>query len=187
MSLMWRFVKWFVGCTVLLLLLAMLFRGPLFRALFHFERLQEIRSAGAGAGASRSFAHAAEDVPPLVQSCVDAALEETAEALSFTTRPAPNTAAAARARGLANCVGYAALFRQCCEQRLARSGLSADWHVLHLRGLLHCGGSNVHHVFTSPFWKDHDICGVENSATGQRIFVDPSLFDMTGIRRVVAR
>jgi hypothetical protein len=186
MSRMWRFVKWFFGCIVVALLLAVLFRGPLFRALFHFERLREV-GAAVSSGAPRSIATAADDAPPLVLSCVDAALDETAAALSFTVRAAPNTASGARARGHANCVSYAALFQQCCEQRLAQSGLADDWRVLHLRGLLHCGDFNTHRLFSSPFWKDHDICAVELSATGQRFFVDPSLYDMTGIRRVAAR
>ena len=46
-----------------------------------------------------------------------------------------------------------------------------------MRGLLYCGTFNLHRMARSPFWKDHDICVVENRMTGQRTYVDPSLFD----------
>ena len=119
-----------------------------------------------------------------LDACIDAPLDETANALVFTIEPAANDAAGALRSGRANCVGYAVLFQRTCEEKLLQAGLSGEWRVLHLRGLLYCGDFNLHHLVYSPFWKDHDICAIENRATGQRILVDPSLFDVARIRRV---
>jgi len=111
-------------------------------------------------------------------------LEETADALCFTTGHVRNDAASVLKTGKANCIGYSAVFKDRCEEQLQRVGLSDEWRVQRMRGLLYCRSFNMHRLFSSPFWKDHDICVVENRRTGERVYVDPSLFDALGIRQV---
>lgn len=181
---MLRFLKWTLFIALLVAGTAFLFRERLFRAFFHFEGLHERSPANPGFQASArpltSPARRTNDVG----ACIDTALEETAEALSFTTGRVRNDAASALRTGKANCIGYSAVFKDRCEEKLARAGLSDEWRVRHMRGSLHCGSFNMHRLFSSPFWKDHDICVVENHHTGERLHVDPSLFDALGIRRV---
>lgn len=169
--------------TGVLVLLSVAFRGPLFRAVFHFDDLHQ-RPSGRKLPDPTAARSITDDVPAPVNARIDRALDETARLLRFTTGPAPNDAASCRAGGTANCVGYAALFQDRCQRLLDSAGLSDRWQVLHLRGRLFCGPFNTHRLFSSPFWKDHDLCLVENPRTGQRVFVDPSLFDAAGIRRV---
>lgn len=181
---MMRFLKWMLFIVLVLAGTAFLFRERLFRAFFHFEGLHEESLANAGVQASArpltSPAHRTNDVG----ACIDTALEETADALSFTTGHVHNDAASALKTGKANCIGYSAVFKDRCEEQLGRTGLSVEWRVLHMRGSLYCGSFNMHRLLSSPFWKDHDICLVENRHTGERVYVDPSLFDALGIRRV---
>lgn len=180
---MWPVLKWFVGGVALLLLIVLLFRGPLFRMFFHFEDLRE-RHTGRTFPTPSGPDTTQEEVPLPVGMCIDAALDETARLLEFTDGPALSSAAGSRRTGKANCIGYAALFQERCRWLLDSAGFADEWQVHHLRGSLYLGDLNVHRLFSSPFWKDHDICAVENIATGQCRFVDPSLFDVTGIRRV---
>lgn len=181
---MLRLLKWTLFILLVVAGTAFLFRERLFRAFFHFEGLHERSPANAGLQASAQPltppAHSANDVG----ACIDAALEETADALSFTTGHVRNDAVSALKAGKANCIGYTAVFKDRCEVQLARAGVSDEWGVRHMRGSLYCGSFNMHRLFPSPFWKDHDICVIENRHTGERVHVDPSLFDALGIRRV---
>ena len=181
---MLRFLKWTLFIVLLVAGAAFLFRERLFRALFHFEGLHERSPVNAEHQASALPLTPLADRTNDVGACIDAALEETADALSFTTGHVRNDAASALKTGTANCIGYAAVFKDRCEEQLARAALSDEWRVRHMRGLFYCGSFNVHRLFSSPFWKDHDICLVENRHTGERVYVDPSLFDALGLRRV---
>lgn len=177
---MLRLLKWLLVIGLVIAGTAFLFRERLFRALFHFDALRELPSTAAHVPAMPHRPDAAINV----ESCIDAALVGTADALSFTTGVVPNDAAGALDTGRANCIGYAAVFKVYCDAQLARADLPDEWHVRHMRGLLYLGSFNMHRLFSSPFWKDHDICMIENSRTRERVYVDPSLFDALGIRRV---
>ncbi len=179
-----RLLKWTGALGLLLLGSTVLLRGPLFRALFHFDALEERHTASQSPAPSSDPIHPTASDVNTVDACIDAALDETAAALDFTTGPAASDAAGALRSGKANCIGYAAVFQRNCEARLAQAGLYGGWRVLHLRGLLYCGDFNMHRLFSSPFWKDHDICAVENRASGERLHVDPTLFEALRIRRV---
>ncbi len=179
---MLRFLKWTLVLFLSIAGLGFLFRERLFRAAFHFSDLAERSSTRTSTSASDPSG--TQDKGSDVETCIDRALDETAEALSFTTGAAANDAAGALRSGRANCVGYAALFQRNCDEQLQRAGLDHEWRVLHLRAQLYCGSFNMHRLFSSPFWKDHDICVVENRRTGERIHLDPSLFDALGIRQV---
>lgn len=178
-----RVLKWAGGITLMMTMLSIVFRGPLFRTFFHFDDLRE-RHAGRAVHALSGPNGTSGEVPPPVEDCIDRALEETARLLEFTTGAALNDAAGTRANGKANCIGYAALFQDRCRRRLDSAGLADEWHVLHLRGRLFCGTFDTHRLFSSRFWKDHDICAVVGRNSGRRVFVDPSLFDAARIRRV---
>ncbi len=181
---MMRLFKWTGAILLLILMSCALFRGPLFHTFFHFGDLHERPTPGNSQKRSSQERTDTGSAAQDVDACIDVALDETAETLAFTTGSAANDAAGALRSGRANCIGYAALFQRNCEDRLQHSGLSGEWRVLHLRGQLYCGSFNMHRLFSSPFWKDHDICAVENRTTGHRILVDPSLFDAVHIRRV---
>lgn len=178
-----RLLKWSGGTVLVVTTLAVLFRGPLFRLCFHFEHLREV-GIGASPPEVRPGHHGEKDIDPGIGSCIDEALAATAASLEFTTGPAPNDASGALAAHKANCVGYAAVFQRLCTDLLSEKGLSAGWRVRHVRGLLYCGTFNLHRMARSPFWRDHDICVVENRMTDQHTCVDPSLFDALRIRRV---
>ncbi len=45
-------------------------------------------------------------------------------------------------------------------------------------------GLNIHPLFNSPFFKDHDMVAIENRITGDRIGVDPTVSDYLGIDQI---
>jgi hypothetical protein len=181
---MLRTLKRMAGVALTVLALLLLFRGPIFRGCFHYEVLRQ-RDAGAKIPARSALDELlADHAPHEVDECIDAALDVTSRALSFTTGTAPDDALGALGGGRANCIGYASLFKAACERYLTKAGLAAEWNVDHIVGALHCGSFNVHACFRSPFWKDHDLCVISRASTGERIFVDPTAFDVLRIRRV---
>lgn len=62
--------------------------------------------------------------------------------------------------------------------------LDKRYRVEHLFGQLHIGSFNIHQLFDSPFWKDHDIVRVTDLEEGSMIYIDPTLYDAIGIGRV---
>ncbi len=83
----------------------------------------------------------------------------------------------------AHCVGYAAFCAACCNHLFKQNGVTA-WQAQARAGQLYFLGVNIHPYFNSPFFKDHDFVLLTNTATGQTIAVDPSLYDYTFIKKV---
>lgn len=54
-------------------------------------------------------------------------------------------------------------------------------------GKLYVGDQDLHALFTSPFWKDHDVVRIRETASGMELLLDPTLYDAVGIGRVSGR
>lgn len=119
-----------------------------------------------------------------VNEIIDAAQELTAENLTFEWASCPADPNEIIRTGKANCIGYAAFCALVCNDFFEKAGLSSEWQAHPEIGKLHLFGVEVHPYFHSAFFKDHDFVVVENKTTGQRIAVDPSVYDMAGIKRV---
>ena len=169
-----------IGLVLGMVLLAILFRGPLFRAVSHYEVVGERRSALHSDELWELYPANTHDL----KDAIDAALDTTATWLHFSTGQTSSDAHQLTRGSGANCIGYASLFTALLREELTRSGSKSDYKVEHLIGQLHLGDWNVHHAFNSPFWKDHDIVRITNLKDGVSVFVDPTLFDAAGIRRV---
>ncbi len=121
-----------------------------------------------------------EEIVEISQSVTNACLRFTSGKVSSN----PNTVVGI---GEANCVGYSALFSSIANQffREQRSGQS--FRVRHLVGRLYFLGVDVHPFFSSPFFRDHDFVEIEDTATGEKIFVDPVVSDYLGINIITKK
>lgn len=81
----------------------------------------------------------------------------------------------------ANCVGYAAFFATVCNEAIRRAGLEKRYRAKHLRAKITLLGYDLHQLTDSPFFRDHDYNMVEDSQTGEKLFVDASTKDVLGI------
>ena len=84
----------------------------------------------------------------------------------------------------ANCVGYAYFYATVCNYLLEKSKLSNQWEAKTYRAKLYFIGINIHTCFNTSFFKDHDFVVVENSITGDKIYIDPTTSDYLGIDKI---
>lgn len=112
------------------------------------------------------------------------ALENTAQTLlySFEQQASdPNLLIHTRK---AHCVGYAAYFTATCTALIRQRGLFKEWAVTHYRGQIYLMDYNLHKLFTSSFFRDHDYVILKNQITGEQFAVDPVLFEYTRIDQI---
>ena len=170
-----------VGLSLLILfLLVILFRGPLYRALTHYEvvsyrEVPTLPDAGLRAVSDSLSRLSADDEEVFVFQVQ----EYVADRLVFRARNSGRTAAAIRAGGQANCVGYARLLTDLLNRSavIRASGLYARSAVAKIFIL----GFDVHQFTDSPFFRDHDVVEIRNADGGVYRVLDPSLFDYTGV------
>jgi len=84
----------------------------------------------------------------------------------------------------ANCIGYSALFNSIVNHLIVQQDQERLYKARHLKGQLYFLGINVHPLFDSPFFKDHDFNEIENRMEGVKIYVDPSVSDYLGIKEI---
>ena len=77
----------------------------------------------------------------------------------------------------ANCIGYSSLFNAIGNYMITKQKMTDTYEFTHLVGELKFLGFNIHNMFNSPFFKDHDFNEIKFKQTGEKKFVDPSLRD----------
>jgi len=177
---MWRFLRRGVLGLLLVTMVVVVLRGPLYRMIVHYEVIGE--RGGAEPIVSRTSALLREDRD--LDDLIDAALDSTADRLHFSTGKVSSNPHVLRNGSPANCIGYAAICASLLQQELSDTGHADDYLVERVIGQLHIGSWNVHGAFKSPFWKDHDIVRITHRESGVMIYIDPTLYDVTGIGRV---
>lgn len=177
---MWRLVRRALITLLVLIVLAVLFRGPLYRTTVHYGTTGTRHGIAAHSPAFATWSEAEFDLNELI----DVTLDTTAERLHFSTGKVSNAPALLKHGSGANCIGYSALFASLLQEHLARAGRSDDYSVEQVVALLHIGGLNLHDAFNDPFWKDHDVVRITDKASGIVTYYDPTLYDAVGIGRV---
>lgn len=62
--------------------------------------------------------------------------------------------------------------------------LDDEWGAKHKVGEIYFLGYNIHPLFKSEFFKDHDFVVIENRKTNEIIAVDPALYDYFRINKI---
>lgn len=151
-------------------------RAPLYRAVVSYHIV-----------GSRTLVLSLDPIvntPTDIEEAIDAALDTTAARLHFSTGHVSNDPRKLVPGSPANCIGYAALFSALLKGSLQRAGLAGRYDVAPVIAKLYLGGFDLHSTLKSAFWKDHDIVRITDLEYGSTVYVDPTLFDVTGISRV---
>jgi hypothetical protein len=159
-----RFLKY----TCVFLLILVCFRGPIYRSCFRYELI----------GERPLIPISKHNIGVLT---IQAAQNKAAAQLYFVFDRAetnPNKLLNADTPQAANCIGYAAL-----TASLLSSG-QPNLRVRHRVAKIYFLGQNIHAKFSSPFFKDHDVVEVTDSASQKTVLLDPVLYDYGWIGEV---
>ena len=173
-----------IGLSILVLtLLCIIFRGPLYRLLVSYSvagkrqqyTVRDKRFSAYLDSTTTGFR------PADVRDLIRLSLKITAKRLNYTASRNDNDPNRLFQSKNAHCVGYAAFFSTTCSYLLDKFGYSKDWKSEPFVGLISLFGVNVHSYFESPFFKDHDFCRIANPKTGEQYYVDPTVHDYLDI------
>ncbi len=170
-------------------LLALLFRGPLYRFSVAYQSIGP--RTNYPATGLQLLQHLEQNASfsdvPTTKDIIHRALSITSEKLHFTGVAYaidPNRVIHTRT---AHCIGYAAFFATTCNYLFEKNGLENTWIAEPQKGQLYLFGQNVHPYISTPFFKDHDFVIILNKVTGEVMAVDPTVDDYLGIGRVAIR
>lgn len=170
----------FIAATLAIIVCAITLRQTLFNSFFSYRILSErkfIASQYHQSGRSTGYGTTEDEM-------INESLRETADTLSFTVQRSSHDPEELRLPRKANCIGYARFFCAEFNRRAAANGQSGRYRAVPFIGKISFMGYDLHSLFSSPFFKDHDFAIVFDRQNGERTAVDPSLYDYTGISRV---
>lgn len=168
-------------------ILLFIFKGFLYRNLITNQKLAERKIYTITNNALKEHINTQIANEPLtLEKIIDISQEITADRLHFSTEEINSDPNISYNTGKANCVGYAAMFATIGNYILQEKALTETYKINHVVGTLELFGENIHDLFKSPFFKDHDYNEIIDKQTGERLYVDPSLYDYTWINRVTA-
>ncbi|MFC7347940.1 hypothetical protein ACFQO9_14530 [Chryseobacterium zhengzhouense] len=111
-------------------------------------------------------------------------LNETSSILSFTFNKCDSDPNKFLESKKANCIGYSAFLASSINNKLQAQMLDGEWGAKHKVGEIYFLGYNIHPLFKSEFFKDHDFVVIENRKTNEIIAVDPALYDYFRINKI---
>lgn len=169
----------FLSFFLLLILAIILFKGSIYRACISYKIISpRNRVLATGINFSASIV---QDKKTLGTSeIIDWSLDTTATLLSFTTgQCSTNGLHLLQEGGKTNCIGYSGLCALLCQANFDSQGSPLESKPVIAQ--LYLFGYNIHRLFDNPFWKDHDIVLITDTKTGERILLDPTLYDYSRI------
>lgn len=162
-----------------------IFRGQLFRACFTYVALEQVKLPKRSSdfqSLSQKTDIASRDTT--IEKQLTQALRYTSSHLYFTTGPNASDPVQLLHTQNANCIGYGNFFQHRLEYQLKLAGIAKNYDLQQWRGKLYCLGWDIHKLFKSPFWKDHDFNIIIDKNSGRKIAIDATLFDYFRIRTV---
>ena len=168
--------------TCFIFLAIYIFKGSVYRTCFSYELIR-CRNEQTFGDDSKVATRGGKDENDII----DFALKNTASELSFTTGKCETNEKALYQGAKTNCIGYANECAMLCNNEFWSYGLSTSFKAETFVAQIHFFGYNIHHLFSSPFWKDHDVVVITNLQNGEKTILDPTLYDYTGIGIVSER
>jgi hypothetical protein len=166
-----KLLTFFVGVVMAIIF----FKGSIYRTCFSYKLIAPRRAI--------SFAKheypSKEDLN--TREIAESVLEQTAAALSFTTDRCETNPKALYEGSETNCIGYAAWCAQSCNSQISMHCDNRFFKAESYRAQIYFFGFNIHRLFSSPFWKDHDVVVISSKNSSEKIIVDPALYDYFGI------
>ena len=165
--------------SVLLLVLTFLLRNVLYTSFVDYRNARDRGSSGliAHKEIRAELADWAKANPEAsAQDMHGKALENTARELQFSLKASSNVRTILSTHK-AHCVGYSRLYCASFNTLAKKTGQSGAYRCKHRVGEIHLLGYNVHDLFSSPSFKDHDFNVITDSKGTVLLATDPNLYD----------
>ncbi len=168
-------------------LLLLILRGPIYRQLVQYQVVGERQLIPLTDPELLAIIdQEAEGDIRGIQEIIHIGLQITNQTLHFTTGKASRNPNQLFRTQKANCIGYSALFHSVVHHLIHTYDFSQRIKPKHLIGKIHILGIDIHPLFDSPFFKDHDFNQLTDLETGKVYHIDPSVSDYLYIRFVTA-
>jgi hypothetical protein len=175
---MYKFLK---NCFLFLLLVfffAYCFKGSLYR---YFVKYKEIKQRNTLQITDKTLLVDLDEI-------INFAYYYTTDDLSYTfDRCSVNPNQILLGTQKSNCVGYSAAFQAVLSYLLEKKGFSSKVSCEHKVAQLYFLGHNVHSLFKSLAFKDHDYNVIFDKANHKKWVIDPTLRQVFGISEVSER
>lgn len=119
-----------------------------------------------------------------IETIIDISQVITARALEFSPDAKENDPNKTVLLRRANCAGYAAFTAATGNYLIDKYKLSKIWEAKPVKGKLFVFGQDIQKKFKSKSFKDNDFVIFRNKITKREIYVDPCIYDKTGIKRI---
>jgi len=172
---------------LLLLLLVVLFRGFLFRISVVYNRIERRENLIIKDDKLIEFINATDIDTSSIDEIIETSLDITSEKLSFTDARCEVNPDKLFYSSKSNCIGYASFYASTCNYLLKKYHLENDWKATPVVGKLSLFGCDIHKLFSSPFFKNHDFVIIENRISGIKYAVDPTIHDYLGIEYITLK
>lgn len=171
---------------LLLLILVTGLRGPLYRLTVKYHPTGERQPFMLTDPQLEQMLLAEKEVrePGDIEDMIDLALDLTTENLHFSAKQFPPDPNLMHLPAGANCIGYSALFNTLLRELIREEGSMKKYELSHHVGKLTFLGMDVHALFSSPFFADHDYNSIRNIETGETWYIDPTASDYLRIRYI---
>lgn len=146
------------------------FRNFLFNYFFSYQVINERKNFKLEKSVSSEKSNNIEEI-------IHHQLNKTSSLLNFTFDKCDNEPNRLLKSKKANCIGYSAFLTASVNNELYFKGLNNEWIAKHKVGEIYFLRYNIHTLFKSKFFKDHDFVMLENKKTNETIAVDPVLHD----------
>lgn len=173
-------MKKFFRVALVLVLLAVLFRGQLYRLLVSYQVATYRPITLVPDAELQALSDSLQRESDNLEGFVFNVQQFAGRQLSFRANNSGRSTAAILAGGEANCVGYAQVVTDLIKRNIKEYPRHEVKQGIATLSLL---GFDLHALFSSPSFRDHDV--VEILQEGETLLVlDPSLWDYTAIKEV---
>lgn len=171
-----------------LLLVLFILRGPFYRCFFSYEKCGERQSYSVTSPLLKEYIDsvAGKRRAESVEQIVELSHEITSDQLSFQASGSEINPNKLYPNNRTHCVGYSAFYTAVCNYLLKQNGFADSFQCRAYCGQIHFLGYNVHSLFDTAFFADHDFNCIQNASGSEKYFIDPTLYDYLGIAYVSA-
>jgi hypothetical protein len=184
---MFRFLKRGFLFFIIISLFAYCFKGSLYRYFVKYKEIKQrntIQITDKTLLSDLDFSLKTENFLT-VEEILNFAYYYTTDDLNYTfDRCSVNPNQILLGKQKSNCVGYSAAFQAVLSYLLEKKGFSSKVSCENKVAQLYFLGFNVHSLFKSPAFKDHDYNVIFDKATKKKWLIDPTLKQVFGISEV---
>lgn len=179
-----------VAAIVVVIVLLFLFRGNIYRMAVKYEDGGSRKSYDIKEGDLATFINQslpndeALDATISIEQIIDLSQEITTKVLDFSSDAQESDPQKLFVATEANYIGYAAFTSAVGTYLIKRFGMGKEWEAKPKKGKLYLFGNNMTKDAKSGWFKDHDFVVFRNKNTKEEIYVDPTVDEYLGLKRV---